>query len=219
MLRDAAIAWIRSHVPDPRIQADFVRHFDGSSQQGRNCYLAIGPRLTTDGKPRLVHCFCDNLFIFELTPAQARGYQLRPDGVMWGTSIGADRVQNVEPPPVTISEQEIEKSESLPPDHPVIAHISYDTNGVHLGRTVFRLDYEVPGLGRSLTGWSYVDVPLAVRGRAQCRFLPLKKANSAAPPAEPVAMFLRLCALPDPMSKENRQPISNICGTVVTVAR
>ena len=82
MLRDAAIAWIRSHVPDPRIQADFVRHFDGSSQQGRNCYLAIGPRLTTDGKPRLVHCFCDNLFIFELTPAQARGYQLRPDGAL-----------------------------------------------------------------------------------------------------------------------------------------
>jgi len=217
MLSDSALSWIRSHCPDPRFLQDFSRHFDKAAEQKLNCFLVIGPKVTKDGKPRMMHCFCGNLFIFELTLDQIRTLNVVNGKVLWGMSKRSGQPEAIEQPTVTISDLEIEKADSLPSDEPIVAHISYDTNGVRIGPCVFRLDYEIGGGSVSCLGWCYVDAPLGLNGRVSCRFLPVKKPDAPPPFQEPLAMFLRLCKLPDPMTVEHRDPISNICGTVVSV--
>jgi hypothetical protein len=218
MLRDAALAWIRANVSDQRFHQDFERHFDQATEERSNCFLALGPGLARNGKPHLIHCFCGELFVFEMSPLQALKYKLTPWQVMWGISKRADQNNPIAEPVIAISNLEIEQSDNLPVDQPIIANISYDTNGVQLGPCVFRLDYEVPPL-RSTVGWHYVDQRIPARGRIRCQFAPVKKPNLEMQESGPLAMFLRLCTLPDPLSVENRQPISNSAAELVTLAQ
>jgi hypothetical protein len=216
MLRDAALAWMRSSVIDPRLVQDFERHFDHATQQGINCFLALGPGLTKDAKPRLLHCFCGELFIFELTLSQSRRYKLTPGQVMWGTCRGTTEIAPLEESAVTVSDLHIDMADDLPLDHPIIAEMTFETNGMPIGPCVVRLDYEVPGL-RNTVCWHYFEHGIGTGGRIRCQYLPVKKPGVATMQNPgPLALFFRLCSLPDPKVVENRQPISNIVGGLVS---
>jgi hypothetical protein len=207
---------MRGNVIDPRLHQDFERHFDHAARQGTNCYLALGPGLAKDGKPRLIHCFSGELFVFELTLAQSRQYKLNPGQVMWGMCKGLPENVGTGEPVVSISDLTIVRADNLPLAHPIIAELSIDTNGVHIGPCVVRLDYEVPGL-RNTVCWHYFEFGIGLGGRMRCQYLPVKKPDMVTMPTPgPLALFFRLCALPDPKIVENRQPISNILGTIVS---
>jgi hypothetical protein len=214
MLRDVALGWIRSNIRDERFHWDFARRYDQAVRQGANCYLALGPGVTDTGKPQLMHCFCDELFIFEITPAQARAYNLGAGQVMWGTSR-RDK-QDAAEPIATISDLAIQGANNLPPDHPIVADLTVDTNGMDVGPCVVRLDYEIPGL-RNCVCWHYVD-HLPARGRLRCQYLPVQKPGVPLPAMGPLALFFRLCRLPDPKRTDNRQPISNTVADLVCLS-
>lgn len=216
MLRDAALVWIRSHLPDPRFQRDFENHLDDADARGLTCFLVIGPGLTTDGEPYLMHCFCGELFIFQLTHDQARNLKVQDNHVHWGTGLVKDRMQSVAEPAVALSGFEIEQAESLRSDTPLIAHVLYETTEGWLAPSVLRLDYDVPGMGSGVS-WHYLDGHMPRKGRIKCFFNPFRQVIGKSPASGTIAVFLRLCTLPDPLNTENRLPISNICAALVTV--
>jgi hypothetical protein len=216
MLRDTAIAWIHANLPHPVFQRDFEKHFDEATAVGLNFYLMIGRGLTTDGKLRLLHFFGGELFIFELTQQQAMGFHLKPGEVMWGTGRSKDCSESIEEPPVTLRDLEIEGSDSLHRESPIIAHVSYDL-GSNRDPCVFRLDYDVPGAG-SVIAWHYIDGLLELKGRIRCAFSPMELVLSGKNISGPVALFMRLFTLPDSKNTDDRKPISNTAGALVTVS-
>jgi hypothetical protein len=215
LLRDAAQSWVRTHVRDPKFHIEFLNHFDRSADQGRQSFVAVSAGLTTDQQPWLIHCFCNNLFLFQLSPSQAQSYDLGPNEAMWGNTGGVIPPQPPEPLPVAIGPVTVELADDLPVDHPLVAGIEFDTNGHEVGPCVVRFDYEVPGQ-RNCVAWFYIDFLRSGRGRINSQFLALRKPQADLKPSGPIALFFRLCTLPDPKVVENRTPISNIVSVLVT---
>jgi hypothetical protein len=153
--------------------------------------------------------------VFELTEMQAAAFGLKPGLVRWGPGRSPE-VQGVPDPPVTITNLEIVGCDALPADHPIVADVSFDTSGLAIGPCVFRLDYEVPGL-RTSAGWFYFDGLLRGSGRIRCQFMAVQKPGTLMAACPPIAMFPRVCTVPDPKNTENRKPVSNIAAALVTI--
>lgn len=81
MLKDAAINWVRANCRDPKLGADFSRKLNNVLQRRVACWFAIGQSLTGERQPYMIHCFADELFIFQLSNAQAKGLMLAPDAM------------------------------------------------------------------------------------------------------------------------------------------
>ena len=217
MLREAALAWIDSHFPEPRFREDFGIHFAHAAAKGRNLYAAIAPALTLDRKPYLMHCFCGELFVFELTESQSASFQIRPGQVRWGEGLVEDRmIQPCLSPRVELRDLSIADAEAHALDQPIVATIFHDA-GLHWpAPCVFRLDYDLGGR-TSKVSWSYVDVPKAPRGQSLIAFPPMLKIQGARALAGTITAFLRLCDLPDPNQTHHRTPISNICAVLINL--
>lgn len=217
MLRDAALVWIRSNVPDQKVHAYFKQHFDEAAKNERNFYFAFGPQLTHNAKPYLMHCFCGELFVFEMTSAQAEAYKLSPGRVMLGMTKATSHVQCDWEPFVTVSDLEIERADNLSVNDPIVASFSYQTAEI-LRPCCVRLDYEVPGL-RSTAAWHYLEQHLPQHARIRCEFGPVKKPGMEVKLSAPLAMFFRICTLPDSKNIDNRVPISNIIAGLVSMSQ
>jgi hypothetical protein len=214
MLRDTAIAWMNARLPHQAIRRDFERHFDAAAAAGRNFYMVIGRHLTVDGKAHLLHFFAGELFIFELTEDQARGFPLKAGQVLWGTGGLKDRTMPAEEPVAVLSNLAI----GLRLGRPIMAEFSYSLIAQRAGQCALRLDYDIPGAG-SVTSWNYPNGLIGPKGRIRCWFAPMELAFSGKTIFAPVAMFVRLCALSDRKTIIGREPISNTVGALVTIAR
>lgn len=72
MLRDAALAWVKSHISLPPLQQEFMDHFDEAAGRCTPFSLLFGRELSRNRKPNLVHCFAREFFVFQLTGAAKR---------------------------------------------------------------------------------------------------------------------------------------------------
>ncbi len=82
---------------------------------------------------------------------------------------------------------------------------------------MFRLDYDIPGAG-SVTAWHYIDGLLELKGRIRCVFSPLELILSGKNISGPITLFMRLFTLPNFKNTDDRKPISNTAGALVTVS-
>jgi hypothetical protein len=165
----------------------------------------------------MIQCFCGELFVFELTEHQARSLKVQPGKVFWGMGLHKDRTRICQNPIVDLSNLEVEGAESMPPDGRIVLDVTYNVGGDCPGPCVFRLDYDLPGIGSTL-GWHYFNRPVEGQRRVRCSFDPMTRTNQGKPISGSIAVFLRLCRMPNPKSTKGRDPISNICAAVVSVA-
>ena len=62
MLRDAAIAWVRSHVSMPPVHQELLRRLDHVEKARVDVSLLFGGDLSVDHKPYLLRSFWDQLY-------------------------------------------------------------------------------------------------------------------------------------------------------------
>lgn len=70
-LRELATAWVEANCPSADVQHRFLHQLDDALSRSVGCSFVIGRNLTRSGTPYLIHCFCGELFAFQLTPRQA----------------------------------------------------------------------------------------------------------------------------------------------------
>jgi hypothetical protein len=217
MLREMAISWVRTNVLPPKFHRDFERRFDERVASDKTVYLAVGAGLVKDGKPRLIHCFWGEFFVFEIPPRQAWLINLAPHQVLWGSGLHPDCRAPLAEPVIELRDLEIEQADHLNPDIPLIIHVTTVSSAPPPGRCSFRLDYDLPGR-RSATCWQHYDWTSGRSGRLKLEFSPVRKGAVKNCVYGPIAMFLRLCTWPDPTVFNNRDPISNIATDLALLA-
>lgn len=218
MLRDLAMAWVRASCTDRRVQRDFVRHLNLAMKQGINCSFTIGHELTKAGKPYSVHCFAGELFVFELTPRQARSLRVAQN--MLQCVPGSLQKEDEEGfrPVVSLDQLEIDHAAALDLKGRISGRCSYRSVFDHLVPYAVRLDYDLPGRCH-VASWHYPNEPLAREGGLSFSFPPGQERTGPAAAAfsGTIALFARLCTVPDHHTPQARQPLSNVCAVLVNV--
>jgi len=215
MLRDAASNWVRSHLSGSRFHATVERQLEEATALGYNYYLVMGTDSTRDGKPYLMHCYCGELFVFELTFKQARRFKIPRGQFLWGTGALAGRLESPETPAVAITGLAIERADGLPRGSPISADVSYEADGGWPDSCAFRLDYDVAGVG-SVASFHYPRPPAERRGCIRCSFPPLHENVGKEPITSSIALFLRLYR-EQPNAPVAVQPMSNIRGALISL--
>ncbi len=70
-MQGAAATWVRSNCTNPKMVREVLRFLFDANAADVNCRLLIGGGLIRSGAAMLVHCFGGELFVFQLTDAQA----------------------------------------------------------------------------------------------------------------------------------------------------
>lgn len=108
-----AATWVRANCPRVDVQEGFLQKLDEALQRNVGCEFIIGRLLTKSGKPCLVHCYCGEIFSFQLTSQQAA--RLKVEDAMLVAASG--RTQHYhEPrsePPVRLEAIEVDNANAL----------------------------------------------------------------------------------------------------------
>ena len=210
MLRDVAIGWVAKNCPNQRLLDDFVRHLDASEKQGVNFLLTLGPGLTVHAKPYLIHWFCGELFVLELTPRQAEGWNAVKKNATW--TFDREKCQLArEPHLLELERLELENTDNRKSTEPITGWCWYQVRQSQPVRVALALQCEMRGRG-AVVSWYYPDEPLAARGKIRCTFPPI--CGSAVSPAfsGTAAAFARAFVT---SSQGGAQPISNTCVSLI----
>ena len=215
MLIDAAVAWTEANCRDVQLRADLKRKLKDAMQRQSDCWFGLGPVLTKEHAPYLIHCFAGELFIFQLTDRQAAVILPAPNAL--ASSIdqrppGSNRCAGE----VLVSLAELELDRPfLTSGEPVKGSVHYEVQGELPAEYCLRLDYQL-GLADAVS-WNRSEQILAGSGRIRFSFNRL--ADSIWPSVRdhrgPIALFLRVCTWPTLDESSPRRPISNTCGTLV----
>lgn len=218
MLIDAAMGWVKGNCPDPKLRADLKRKMKDAMQRRVDCWFGIGPVLTRERLPYLIHCYAGELFIFQLMPEQAAAILPRPNAL--GSSLdqrapGSNR--RAEQMLVSLSDLEVDRP-VLTPHDPVTGSVQYEVLGELPAEYCLRLDYQL-GLPDAVS-WFCPEQILSGSGRI--RFIFNRLADSVWPSVRcyqgPAALFLRVFTRPAKDETAERRPISNTCGALVQVS-
>jgi len=216
MLKDAAINWVRANCSDPKLRADFSRKLSDVLQRRVACWFAIGQALTREREPYMIHCFADELFIFQLSNAQSKGLMLAPDAMCssFDPRPAAPR-QKALPRVVSISRFQLEKPVLTAADR-IAGAVSYELEGEVPPALCLRLDCSL-GLSGDETSWLPIELTAGPPGRDSFSFAPLRESlwPLALMHRGPLAVFLRVCIDSDTVVQ--RSPISNTCGTLLDI--
>jgi hypothetical protein len=217
MLRDAALAWVRSHVSRQWIYDDFARRFDDASSSGVTFGMLLGKDMSSNRKPYLVHWFAQQLYVFQLTIAQAAQAEVTPDAVRWQTSTKPGVLGLATGGPVELLRIDVEHAERLPWNRPIAVEVAYEAPLLPDIRAAVRMDYGLAD-GRSVEAFHQCLFPPPGKNWMRCSFPPMGKDLKTKPPAGPLAVFLSFCTTPDPGTVGVYHQISNVCAALVTVA-
>lgn len=218
MLKNAAINWVRANCSDPKLRADFSRKITDVLQRRVDCWFAVGQALTRGRVPYMIHCFAGELFIFQISKAQAAGLMLAPDAMASSSDPHpAPPRQNPVQRVMSISNFQLDKAVLTAADR-ITGSFTYEIEAETPTAYCLRLDCSL-GLSGDETGWAFPDQPLSASGQIHFSFDPLRE--SVWPLAlihrGPLAVFLRVCALPDTGDVSVRNPIRNTGGTLVDI--
>lgn len=126
-VRDLAQAWVSANCPNPDVQKDIGRNLDSALARGVGCSFIIGRRLTRTAAPYLIHCYCGELFAFQLTPPQAARLRIKDSVVVFGSSCTHHNHTPHAEPPVNLVQAEVDGAEALDHSLPVEGTLKYHT--------------------------------------------------------------------------------------------
>jgi len=125
ILRDLAAAWVRANCLGSDVQDDFLERLDDALRRGVGCSFVIGRKLMKDGKPHLVHCFCGELFAFQLTPRQASRLKVK-DAMLVSASGLTEHDHEPHPdPPVRLEQVDVDSANALDRSKPITGTLTY----------------------------------------------------------------------------------------------
>lgn len=125
ILRNLSTAWVRANCPRADVQDGFIQRLDESLHRGVGCSFVIGGRLTKDGRPHLVHCFCGELFAFQLTPRQAARLNVRDAEIVSARGLTGHVHEPHPEPPVWLEQVEIDGADALDRSKPITGTLKY----------------------------------------------------------------------------------------------
>lgn len=199
LLRDLALAWVTANCPSSELQHDFVQRLDEALLRSVGCSFIIGRKLTKAGKPYLVHCFCGELFAFQLTPRQAA--RLKVTDAMLVSASGLTR-HNHEPhpdPPVRLGQVEVDNAESLDRSVPTKGLLKYRADQWWMMPLAIRAACEPAGRASKALYHHLDGVP---RGEGSVRFLLAPIGDLRDRQGQPfggvLPLFFQLCIVGEP---------------------
>jgi hypothetical protein len=128
IVRELAVAWVEANCPSTDVKSDFLRRLDDALGRSVGCSFVIGRNLTKSCVPYLVHCFCGELFAFQLTPQQAAGLNIGDSQLVSARGLTA---HSHEPRPgslVTLEQVTIDGAESLERSQRIRGTLKYRTD-------------------------------------------------------------------------------------------
>lgn len=215
MLIDAAVRWMEANCRDVQLRADLKRKLKDAMQRQSDCWFGIGPVLTKERAPYLIHCYAGELFIFQLTDRQAAA--ILPAANALASSVdqrppGSNR--RADETLVSLAGLELDRP-FLTSGEPITGSVQYEVQGELPTEYCLRLDYQL-GLADAVS-WNRPEQILAGTGRIRFAFNRL--ADSIWPSVRnhrgPIALFLRVCTWPSTDQLSRRRAISNTCGALV----
>jgi hypothetical protein len=212
----AAANWIRTNCTNSKALGDLRRSVYDATAAGVNCWCLIGGGLLRSATPALLHCFVGELFVFQLTDAQAA---IR--GVDRGTMcVGRGRVPTPQmraPAQLALSLSRLELLHTkVTQTTPLVGRVHYEVLANGGGPWCVRLDYEIGN--QHYHAWDYPQRPLWGKGMLDISFLPLAPDPSVMTGFKgPLALFVRLCEMSPPETADSRPAISKPVASLVDV--
>jgi hypothetical protein len=125
MLRDAAIAWVRSNCPAPEVHRDFIKSLDATIARHGNCSYLIGRGLTRKAAAYLLYPFAGELFVFQLSARQEAALGIRPMEMQGSPNIAPADVEPAPPPMLSLERLEIQAPVIRDPKQPIVFQCRY----------------------------------------------------------------------------------------------
>ncbi len=215
-MQGPAVNWVRANCTNPKLVKDLLRFLFDANAAGVNCWFLIGGGLVRSGTASLVHYFVRELFVFQLTNAQAaiQGVDRR------GMCLGRSRVPLPEMKLVANLAISLERMDLLnatvTQTMPLVGRLHYEVVADGGGPWCVQVDYEMGNQHRH--AWDYPERPLWGKGMLDVSFLPIAPDPSVATNFKgPVVLFARLCEMSPPEQSESRRAISNAVATLIEV--
>ncbi len=125
ILRDLAAAWVQANCPRADVQDEFLLRLDDGIRRGVGCSFLIGGMLAKNGKPHLVHCYCGELFAFQLTPRQAAWLNVADAELVSARGMVEHNHEPHPEPPVRLEQVEIDNANALDLTKPITGTVKY----------------------------------------------------------------------------------------------
>ena len=187
---------------------------DEAVATGHDCFFILGGKLTKKKTPFLLHCFGEEMFIFQLTDAQAAARGVQRDTMCSGRNRCAI-IGSLPKPIISINRFEL-KDAAITQSQPIIGRIHYHLERDNTGPFCVRLDYAVNSGNR--VAWDYPQRPLWGKGMLDVAFMPIApEAELVANFKGPLVLFVRLLEMSPPEQTNSRLPISNTGAALVDV--
>jgi hypothetical protein len=216
-MQGPAINWARSNCTAPKVVKDLSRFLFDANAAGVNCWFLIGGGLVRSGIPSLVHWFGRELFVFQLSDAQAaiRGVDRQTMCVGRG-HVPAMETQSPEYPAISLNRLEL-LGQTLPQTEPLVGHLYYQVLANGSGPWCVRLEYGIENQYRK--AWCYPRTTMLFgNGMIDVTFSPITLEPAMAVPFKgPLALFARLFKMSPLGQPDSDSPISNTVATLVDV--
>lgn len=213
MQKDAAIQWVRANCPTRQVSWDVKAALEDADAAGANCWFVIGSRMTKGRVPYFIHCFAGEVFIFQLTEAQAKATGVHPMGMGKHRETRPDPIPAAPPPVISLERFEL-RDTALTQTMPIVGRLHYEVLADGGGPWCVRLDYDLPG-GRRVA-WDMPERTLWGKGTIDVQFLPIAPTPDIATKYRgPLVLFARLFEMSPPELTHTRRPISTVCAALV----
>jgi hypothetical protein len=192
-----------------------MRLADEAFEKGWDCRFVFGAALTRKGVALLLYHFAGELFIFELTSAQARAGDFRPKTVIAASSPCA-LAYGSEPAVVSIERFQLQ-DRVLRRDQPIKARIDVDSALPFMRPYAVRLSC---WLGKTTCmRFVYPSRPLMGKVSLDVEFEALASTQlGIAEYAGPLAVFVSLVEIPNPNEGGPDRPISDTSAVLAEIA-
>ena len=198
-LRELASAWIRANCPRADVQDGFLQPLDEALHRGVGCSFLIGRELTKGGKPYVVHCFCGELFAFQLTPRQAARLQVNDAELVSARGVTQHDHEPHPEPPVRLEQVEVDSAGALDRSKPVTGTLTYRTDKWWVVPVAIQAACE-PASGTSMVLYHHLDHLPRGDGTIRFSFPPIGELqdHQGAPFAGVLPLFFQLCIVGEP---------------------
>lgn len=218
-LIDLAANWVRTNCPNPAVCRDFVQRVHEAEERHVNCSFAIGPALTRTGAPYFAPCYSGQLFVFALTPSQARHLHAVGAQMQYAEHLRRQDTDPAFPVYVMLDELEIKNAAHLSNAEPIEGRCTYSLRGFWLEPFAFGLQFVLTGRA-DVCAWDHrVEGFIEADGLLRFSFSPIRKICGQASEVwtGTTAVMLRLYTAPNEGTLEGRQPFSNACAALIDV--
>jgi hypothetical protein len=190
--------------------------------QGVDCSFLVGEHLLISGGPCWLHFFRGEMFVFELSPRQARRTGVEPNVLRFMAARIPHPVRAGARYPIELGPLRLVGGGRIPAAAPLAGSCSYSISWDRMwdygpGFAV-QLDYQAPD-AKTIASWSYPAGPMQAAGDLAFTFPPLQVSDLPRFGAYRgcLTLFVCVCTVPDPHRSEGRAAVSNTRAALVDV--